>query len=77
MLGLPGEVSACLFDLDGVLTRISAAAVFDAALPGVEAGRAGRFPADVDRAGQAGELSRPGAGIVVRDLAELLDKDDR
>jgi hypothetical protein len=74
MLGLPGEVSACLFDLDGVLTRISAAAVFDAALPGVEAGR---FPADVDRAGQAGELSRPGAGIVVRDLAELLDKDDR
>jgi len=31
----------------------------------------------LNRVGQAGELSRRGAGIVVRDLAELLDKDDR
>jgi beta-phosphoglucomutase-like phosphatase (HAD superfamily) len=77
MLGLPGEVSACLFDMDGVVTQTSAAAVFDNALAGAEAGRAGHFPADVDRVGQAGELSRPGAGIVARDLAELLDKDDR
>jgi beta-phosphoglucomutase-like phosphatase (HAD superfamily) len=77
MLGLPGEVSACLFDMDGVITRTSAAAVLDDALAGVEAGRAGHFPAGVDRVGQAGELSRHGAGTVVRDPAELLDKDDR
>jgi len=31
----------------------------------------------VDRVGQAEELARHGADIVVRDVAELLDKDVR
>jgi len=46
---------------------------------GVEAGRAGDFAlvAGVDRVGQADELTKHGAGIVVQDLAELLDKDAR
>jgi HAD superfamily hydrolase (TIGR01509 family) len=51
-----------------------AAAVFEDALAGVEAGRAGRFGCvvGVDRVGQAAELSRHGADIVVSDLGELL-----
>ncbi len=51
------------------------AAVFEDALSGVEAGRAGGFGwvVGVDRAGQAGDLARHGAGRVVGDLAELLD----
>jgi beta-phosphoglucomutase family hydrolase len=51
------------------------AAVFEDALAGVEAGRAGRFGVvvGVDRVGQADALRAHGAGIVVRDLAELLD----
>jgi beta-phosphoglucomutase family hydrolase len=49
-------------------------AVFEDALAGVEAGRAGGFGAvvGVDRVGQAGALARHGATIVVQDLAELL-----
>jgi HAD superfamily hydrolase (TIGR01509 family) len=52
----------------------SAAAVFEDALAGVEAGRAGRFGyvVGVDRVGQAAELRRHGADIVVTDLAALL-----
>jgi beta-phosphoglucomutase family hydrolase len=55
----------------------SQAAVFEDALAGVEAGRAGHFAlvVGVDRVGQADELSKHGADIVVKDLAELLDKD--
>ncbi|HMH35620.1 MAG TPA: HAD-IA family hydrolase, partial [Streptosporangiaceae bacterium] len=55
----------------------SQAAVFEDALAGVEAGRAGHFAlvVGVDRVGQAEELSKHGADIVVKDLAELLDKD--
>ena len=51
------------------------AAVFEDALAGVEAGRAGNFAivVGVDRVGQAEELLARGATIVVRDLAELLD----
>ena len=51
------------------------AAVFEDALAGVEAGRAGRFGCviGVDRAGQADALRRHGADRVVEDLAELLD----
>ena len=54
----------------------SAAAVFEDALAGVEAGRAGRFAlvVGVDRVGQAEELRKHGAHIVVRDLIELLDQ---
>jgi beta-phosphoglucomutase family hydrolase len=50
------------------------AAVFEDALAGVEAGRAGSFGAvvGVDRVGQAAELRSHGADIVVADLAELL-----
>jgi beta-phosphoglucomutase family hydrolase len=49
-------------------------AVFEDALAGVEAGRAGAFGwvVGVDRTGQAEALSRRGADIVVQDLAELL-----
>lgn len=50
------------------------AAVFEDALVGMDAGRAGRFGyvVGVDRAGQAGELRRHGADTVVTDLADLL-----
>jgi beta-phosphoglucomutase-like phosphatase (HAD superfamily) len=53
----------------------SAGAVFEDALAGVAAGRAGNFGyvVGVDRVGQADELRKHGADIVVRDLAELLD----
>lgn len=52
----------------------SAAAVFEDALAGVAAGRAGKFGfvVGVDRVGQAAELREHGADVVVRDLAELL-----
>jgi beta-phosphoglucomutase family hydrolase len=51
------------------------AAVFEDALAGVAAGRAGGFACvvGVDRAGQADALREHGADIVVSDLAELLD----
>jgi beta-phosphoglucomutase family hydrolase len=50
------------------------AAVFEDALAGVEAGRAGGFAlvVGVDRVGQAEELRRHGADVVVSDLSELL-----
>jgi beta-phosphoglucomutase-like phosphatase (HAD superfamily) len=51
------------------------AAVFEDAIAGVQAGRAGHFGAviGVDRVGQAAALSENGASIVVKDVAELLD----
>jgi beta-phosphoglucomutase family hydrolase len=51
------------------------AAVFEDALAGVEAGRAGGFAlvVGIDRVGQADELRRHGADIVVSDLSELLE----
>jgi beta-phosphoglucomutase family hydrolase len=51
------------------------AAVFEDALAGVEAGRAGGFAlvVGVDRVGQAVELRHHGADVVVTDLSELLD----
>lgn len=50
------------------------AAVFEDALSGVAAGRAGNFGyvVGVDRAGQAAALRAHGADVVVTDLAELL-----
>ena len=56
----------------------AAGAVFEDAQAGVEAGSAGGFAfvVGVDRVGQAAELRRHGADIVVRDLSELLDDDD-
>jgi beta-phosphoglucomutase family hydrolase len=52
-----------------------AAAVYEDALAGVEAGRAGGFAlvVGVDRVGQAEELRRHGADVVVGDLNELLE----
>jgi beta-phosphoglucomutase-like phosphatase (HAD superfamily) len=52
------------------------AAVFEDALAGVAAGRAGRFAfvVGVDRAGHGEALRRHGADIVVSDLAELLER---
>jgi len=51
------------------------AAVFEDALSGVQAGRAGGFGfvVGVDRVGQAVALRAAGADIVVSDLAQLLD----
>ncbi|HZU60677.1 MAG TPA: beta-phosphoglucomutase family hydrolase [Solirubrobacteraceae bacterium] len=51
------------------------AAVFEDALAGVEAGRAGHFGqvVGVDRTGQREALRQHGADVVVGDLAELLD----
>jgi beta-phosphoglucomutase-like phosphatase (HAD superfamily) len=50
------------------------AVVFEDALAGVQAGRAGGFGCvvGVDRAGQAEALQQHGATIVVSDLADLL-----
>jgi len=50
------------------------AVVFEDALAGVEAGRAGHFGyvVGVDRLGQAAELRRHGADVVVSDLSALL-----
>jgi beta-phosphoglucomutase family hydrolase len=52
------------------------AAVFEDALAGVSAGRAGHFGfvVGVDRAAQAEALRTHGADVVVADLAELLDQ---
>jgi HAD superfamily hydrolase (TIGR01509 family) len=49
-------------------------AVFEDALAGVEAGRAGGFGAvvGVDRVGQSDALAHHGATVVVQDLSELL-----
>ncbi len=54
----------------------AAAAVFEDALAGVEAGRAGGFGCvvGVDRLGQADALREHGADVVVTDLAELISR---
>jgi HAD superfamily hydrolase (TIGR01509 family) len=53
----------------------TAATVFEDALAGVAAGRAGGFGfvVGVDRVGQAQGLREHGADVVVKDLAELLE----
>jgi beta-phosphoglucomutase family hydrolase len=52
------------------------AAVFEDALSGVEAGRAGNFGyvVGVDRVGQADELRSHGADVVVTDLGDLIQE---
>lgn len=54
----------------------AAAAVYEDALAGVEAGRAGSFGlvVGVDRTGQADALRQHGADVVVGDLSELMGK---
>ncbi|MFI7107083.1 beta-phosphoglucomutase family hydrolase [Nonomuraea sp. NPDC050227] len=56
--------------------RAPEAAVFEDALAGVAAGRAGGFGyvVGVDRAGQADALRDHGADVVVTDLADLLER---
>lgn len=58
-----------------VSTPASQAVVFEDALAGVEAGRAGGFAfvVGVDRVGQAEALREHGASVVVEDLGDLLD----
>lgn len=78
---LPGKPAPDTYLAGAELAGVdpSAAAVFEDALSGVEAGRAGHFGfvVGVDRVGQAAALSAHGADRVVRDLAELLDEPDR
>jgi beta-phosphoglucomutase family hydrolase len=74
--GLPGKPAPDTF-LAGARALGAApahAAVFEDALAGVQAGRAGRFGwvVGVDRTGQGDALKSHGADIVVRDLSELL-----
>ncbi|MFY9265330.1 MAG: beta-phosphoglucomutase family hydrolase [Solirubrobacterales bacterium] len=68
----PDTFKAAALALD---TDPAHAAVFEDALAGVEAGRAGDFGfvVGVDRVGQAAQLKQRGADIVVRDLAELME----
>jgi beta-phosphoglucomutase family hydrolase len=74
--GLPGKPAPDTF-LGGARRRGAApakAAVFEDALAGVQAGKAGSFGAviGVDRVGQADALREHGADTVVQDLEELL-----
>ena len=73
---LPGKPAPDTFLAGARAVGATAAdsAVFEDALAGVEAGRAGAFAfvVGVDRAGQADALRRHGADVVVSDLAELL-----
>jgi beta-phosphoglucomutase family hydrolase len=64
-----------LFAARALGARREQAAVFEDALAGVAAGRAGRFGfvVGVDRVGQAEALRDHGADVVVGDLAELLE----
>ncbi|MCV7069001.1 beta-phosphoglucomutase family hydrolase [Mycolicibacterium farcinogenes] len=72
---LPGKPAPDSFLRAAELLGVSPAqaAVFEDALAGVAAGRAGRFGyvVGVDRVGHAEQLHRDGADIVVTDLAEL------
>ncbi len=73
---LPGKPAPDSFLRGAQLLGVApaAAAVFEDALSGVAAGRAGNFGfvVGVDRVGQAEELRRNGADVVVTDLAELM-----
>jgi beta-phosphoglucomutase family hydrolase len=77
--GLRGKPAPDTFlaGADAVGVRPAEAAVFEDALAGVAAGRAGHFGyvVGVDRVGQADALRAHGADVVVRDLGELLTVD--
>jgi beta-phosphoglucomutase family hydrolase len=74
---LPGKPAPDMFLAGAAALGVGpdAAAVFEDALAGVEAGRAGGFAlvVGVDRVGQAEALRRHGADVVVGDLSELLE----
>ncbi len=75
--GLPGKPAPDTFlaAAEALGVHPSAAVVFEDALAGVEAGRAGGFGfvVGVDRTGQADALRDRGADVVVGDLSELLE----
>ena len=75
---LPGKPApdTFLYAAELLLTPPENCAVFEDALAGVEAGRAGKFGivVGVDRVGQADALLAHGADIVVQDLSELLTR---
>lgn len=74
---IPGKPKPDSFLAGAALAGVppQGAAVFEDALAGVAAGRAGRFGyvVGVDRVGQAAELKAHGADVVVTDLAQLLE----
>ncbi|MFB9833978.1 HAD family hydrolase [Actinoallomurus acaciae] len=74
--GLPGKPAPDMFLAGAEALGVPAAkaVVFEDALAGVQAGRAGGFAhvVGVDRVGQAEALRRHGADVVVKDLEELL-----
>ena len=74
--GLAGKPAPDMYLAGAEMIGVAPAdsAVFEDALAGVEAGRAGRFGVvvGVDRVGQAAALQAHGADIVVTDVAELL-----
>ena len=76
--GLPGKPAPDTFLAAARALGVApdAAAVFEDALAGMEAGRAGGFGLVVglDRTGQADALREHGGQVVVRDLAEQLDE---
>jgi beta-phosphoglucomutase family hydrolase len=76
--GLPGKPAPDTFLAGAAELGVEPgeAVVFEDALAGVEAGRAGHFGlvVGVDRVGQADELREHGADVVVQDLAELLQE---
>ncbi len=76
--GLPGKPAPDTFLAAAAKlgVRPERAAVFEDAIAGVQAGRAGRFGfvVGVDRVGQADALRDNGADVVVTDLAELMER---
>jgi beta-phosphoglucomutase family hydrolase len=78
---LPGKPAPDMFLAAAAALGVppAQAAVFEDALAGVQAGRAGAFGwvVGVDRVGQAAALREHGADIVVDDLSELLDTEER
>ena len=77
--GLPGKPAPDTFLAGAAELGAGAgeAVVYEDALAGVEAGRAGGFAlvVGVDRVGQADALREHGADVVVQDLAELLEEE--
>jgi beta-phosphoglucomutase family hydrolase len=77
-LGLRGKPKPDTFlkAAEDLAVTAEEAAVFEDALVGMDAGREGRFGyvVGVDRVGQAEELHRHGADVVVEDLADLLGR---
>ena len=76
--GLPGKPSPDTFveAADRLEVPVDRSVVFEDALSGVEAGNAGNFGlvVGVDRGAGAERLTAAGADLVVRDLAELVDR---